>query len=119
MQLNKVTFEGADIRCFYVESQTWMCGKDVCAVLGYAEKSHKVVLNKIDTDNIKQLREFSSLFKNGVSHHDGLMYYLDEMGVIELTMRCKFERAKPFKRFLKQTFIAMRNSSYSLINLKP
>lgn len=116
--MNKVVFEGKEIRCFYVGSQTWMCGKDVCTALGYVSKSYQKCLDKLDIDNKKQLRDFTDEFKNEITHNDGLMYYLDEMGVIELVMRCKFPSAKPFKRFLKSTFIAMRNSSYSLIDLK-
>jgi anti-repressor protein len=101
--MEKITllFEGKHIRCFESNGQMWFCGKDVCDILGYAAKSHKMALNKIDETN----KHPYSVFDPQAVYNDGLVIYVSEFGVIELAIKCRFVTAKPFREFVKQTII--------------
>ena len=108
--MEKITlvFEGKHVRCFESNGQIWFCGKDVCDVLGYGQQSHKHALNKIDTD-----KHPYSFFDPHAAHHEGLVIYISEFGVIELAIKCRFETAKPFREFVKQTIVDLRNKKES------
>jgi prophage antirepressor-like protein len=105
--MEKITllFEGKHIHCFESNGQMWFCGKDACDILGYAAKSHKTALNKIDETN----KHPYSVFDPHAAHHEGLVIYISEFGVIELAIKCRFETAKPFREFVKQTIVDLRN----------
>src|SRR5579864_2362857 len=109
--MEKITllFEGKHIRCFESNGQMWFCGKDVCDILGYAAKSHKMALNKIDETNKRPY----SVFDPHAAHHEGLVIYISEFGVIELAIKCRFETAKRFREFVKQTIVDLRNKKES------
>jgi prophage antirepressor-like protein len=98
-------FEGKHIHCFESNGQMWFCGKDVCDILGYAAKSHKTALNKIDETN----KHPYSVFDPQAVYNDGLVIYVSEFGVIELAIKCRFVTAKPFREFVKQTIVDLRN----------
>src|SRR5580704_18911948 len=109
--MEKITllFEGKHIHCFESNGQMWFCGKDACDILGYAAKSHKTALNKIDETN----KHPYSVFDPHAAHHEGLVIYISEFGVIELAIKCRFETAKPFREFVKQTIVDLRNQKES------
>jgi prophage antirepressor-like protein len=109
-KMEKITlvFEGKHVRCFESNGQIWFCGKDVCDVLGYGQQSHKHALNKIDTD-----KHPYSFFDPHAAHHEGLVIYISEFGVIELAIKCRFETAKPFREFVKKTIVELRNQKES------
>ena len=113
--MEKITllFEGKHIRCFESNGQMWFCGKDACDILGYAAKSHKMALNKIDETN----KHPYSVFDPHAAHHEGLVIYISEFGVIELAIKCRFETAKPFREFVKQTIVDLRNKRKFILNV--
>jgi len=82
----------------------WFCGKDVCGVLGYAQKSYINALNKVSQKNKNPL----SVFDASLKHNEGLVLYISEFGVIELTIKCRFPAAKPFQEFVQVTIKNLR-----------
>jgi len=97
MEMITLVFEGKPIHCFEWSGQMWFCGKDVCDVLGYAATSYKNALHKIIDKH-----PYSFFYPQAI-HNDGLVVYISELGVIELTIKCRFETAKPFRAFIKKT----------------
>jgi prophage antirepressor-like protein len=108
MNQTTLNFDEKPIRCFESNGQMWFCGKDVCDILGYLGKKHNAI-TKIEEEE----KHPYSFFDPHAVHHEGLVIYISEFGVIELTVKCRLQTAKPFRKFVKQTIIDLRNKKES------
>jgi prophage antirepressor-like protein len=108
MNQTTLNFDEKPIRCFESNGQMWFCGKDVCDILGYLGKKHNAIA-KIEEEE----KHPYSFFDPHAAYHEGLVIYISEFGVIELAIKCRFVTAKPFREFVKQTIIDLRNKKES------
>src|SRR5579864_3830689 len=108
MNQTTLNFDEKPIRCFESNGQMWFCGKDVCDILGYLGKKHNAI-TKIEEEE----KHPYSFFDPHAAHHEGLVIYISEFGVIELAIKCRFETAKPFREFIKKTIVELRNQKES------
>ena len=91
-------FENKDfgqVRAFYIDGQPWFIGKDVAAILGYANVS-KAVTSHVDDEDKKA--EMIPTAQNGklVSR----TFLINESGLYSLIFSSKLSAAKAFKRWV-------------------
>jgi prophage antirepressor-like protein len=112
MNQTTLNFDEKPIKCIESNGQMWFCGKDVCDILGYLGKNHNSI-TKIDEEE----KHPYSFFDSQAAHNEGLVIYISELGVIELTVKCRLQTAKPFRKFVKQTIIDLRNHKLKTLEL--
>jgi prophage antirepressor-like protein len=100
MALSTKMFENKSIRCLTSSGETWYCGKDICDILGYAERSHINAILRIDDAN----KHPYSFFVPQVVYNDGLVIYISKRGFELLVMKSRAVRPKSLTKKLIRAF---------------
>lgn len=86
------SYENSEIRTIEKDGEPWFVGKDVAAVLGYANAS-KAIQDHVDTEDKLNNDSLSSLGQRGG-------WLINESGLYSLILSSKLPNAKKFKRWV-------------------
>lgn len=86
MEHTTISFEGKPIDCFQKNGEMWFCGKNVCSILGYANKSHKKVIR---SNTLSKNRRSYSFFNPTAAYNDGKMVYINKNGLEQLLTKSR------------------------------
>lgn len=99
--MNTIRFGETDIRCVVTDDNTWVCGRDICEVLGYSTNSNiSKILSKISPNFKKSLSELVP----ETAHHDGLAIYLNKDGLSHFLTRSRTLQAALVSQKLVEFF---------------
>ena len=108
------------IRVIGTESDVWMCGKDLCELLGYKHCSYRNVINNLVPEtNKKILSDLLTLFptKNSYSHQERELTYINGLDILTLLIKCEFRKAKEMTRPFYEYLMQSRRKTYSNMTL--
>lgn len=101
-------YESSEIRTVQVNGEPWFVGKDVTAVLGYANSS-KALLDHVDAEDKLNNESLSSLGQRGG-------WLINESGLYSLILSSNLPNAKQFKRWVTSEVLPSirKHGSYSV-----